>query len=196
MRSSWLAGLIALLPAAAGAFSFSESVNGELSGDRLNPTALVAEYGSNTLSGSTIQGDLEYVRVSLPGNLALGSIVLTALASTDDVAFIAVQSGTTFSVTPNTATPAALLGYAHFGSGAQAGGATLGNNMLDDLGSAAGAIGFVPPLVGSDFTFWIQQTSPVAFAYTLDFVAVPEPGSFALVGLGVAALGWRRQRRR
>jgi hypothetical protein len=194
MRSFWLTCLLAALPTAAGAFSYSEGVNGDLSGDRLNPTALVAAFGSNTLGASTVQGDLEYVRITLPAGLVLDSLVLTAVTSTDDVAFIAVQSGTTFTVTPGTATPGDLLGYTHFGSGTLAGGATVGNDMLDDIGIGAGSIGFTPPLVGSDFTFWIQQTQPIAFAYTLDFVAVPEPGSFALLGLGVTALAWARRR--
>jgi len=119
--------------------------------------------------------------------------VLDSVTSTDDLAFIAVQQGTTFTVTPLTATASALLGYAHFGSGLGAGGATVGNDMLDDMGVAAFAIGFVPPLGASDYTFWIQQTGTQAFAYSLNFAVVPEPGTFALLGLGLLALVWTRR---
>jgi len=194
MRRLWLACLLTALPSAAGAFSYSEGIDGDLSGDRLAPTALVAAAGSNTLSGSTIAGDLEYLRITLPSGFQLGSLVLNSVSSADDVAFIAVQSGTTFTVTPATATPGALLGYTHFGSGPTAGGATVGNDMLDDMGLGVGAIGFLPPLSGNDFTFWIQQTTAQSFGYSLNFVVVPEPGTFALLGLGLLALARVRPR--
>jgi hypothetical protein len=65
VRSS-LACLLLLLPAISHAFTYSESIDGELSGDRLAPTTLAAQPGSNTLGGSTSAGDVEYVRVALP----------------------------------------------------------------------------------------------------------------------------------
>lgn len=195
MRGIWLAFVGALaLPFTAGAFSYSEGVSGDLSGDRLAPTALVAAAGSNTLSGSTIGGDLDYVRISLPGGLQLASLVLDSVTSTDDVAFIAVQEGTTFTVTPAGASASDLLGYAHFGTGPIAGGATVGSDMLDDMGVAPGAIGFVPPLGATDYTFWIQQIGAAPFGYSLNFVAVPEPGTLALLGPALLALAAMRSR--
>jgi len=195
MRRLLLALLLAATPSAAGAFSYDEGIDGDLSGDRLAPTALLAALGSNTLSATSVAGDLEYVHLSLPSGTSLASLVLTSFSSTDDVAFIAVQAGSAFSVPPASATPGDLLGYAHFGSGSLAGGATVGNDMLDDLGAAADAIGFVPPLTGSDYTFWIQQTGPQPFGYTLDFQVVPEPRTGALVVMGLIALAARRRQR-
>jgi hypothetical protein len=196
MRRSWLAIAIAVLPCAAGAFTHDEGgIGGDLSGDRLAPTALVVEAGPNVLTGSTVQGDLDYLRITLPDGFQLTSLVLDSVTSIDDVAFIALQQGTTFTVTPGGATPGALLGYGHFGTGFLAGGATPGNDMLDDLGIAGGAIGFVPPLGAPDYTFWIQQTSAQPFGYSMTFYAVPEPETFVLLGLGLLALSGRRRAR-
>lgn len=195
MRSLLLALLLAATPSAAGAFSYDEGIDGDLSGDRLAPTALVAALGSNTLSATSVAGDLEYVHLSLPSGTSLVSLVLTSFSSTDDVAFIALQAGGTFSVPAGSAAAGDLLGYAHFGTGSLAGGATVGNDMLDDLGVSAGAIGFAPPLTGSDYTFWIQQTGPQPFGYTLDFQVIPEPRTGALVALGLVAIASRRRSR-
>lgn len=195
MGKIWLAIVLAALPCAAGAFTYSETDNGELSGDRLTPTQLLAAQGSNTLTGTTVGGDLEYVRITLPPTLQLASLVLDSITSTDDLAFIAVQVGTTFTVTPANATPGDLFGYAHFGSGPGAGGATVGNDILDDMGRASGAIGFTPPLGATDYTFWIQQIGGTSFGYSLNFVVVPEPGTFALVGPALLVLAGTRRRR-
>jgi hypothetical protein len=198
MRTLWLICLLIGVPAVAGAFTYNEGIDGELSADRLAPTALVAAVGSNTLTGSTVSGDLDYVRITLPVGLQLGALVLDSVASTDDVAFIALQAGPIFTVTPATATQSALLGYTHFGTGPTAGGATPGNDFLDDMCVAPGAIHCVPPLTGSDYTFWIQQTGAQPFAYSFDFVVtpVPEPSTFALLGLGAAGLAVRKRSRR
>jgi hypothetical protein len=195
-RSRCLFLLLLALPAAAAAFSANEATDGDFSNDRLAPTTLVASSGSNTLSGTTVVGDLDYVRISLPAGFGLTSLVLDAVTSADDLAFIAVQQGTTFSVTPATATASVLLGYAHFGTGPAAGDATPGNDILDDLAKGFNAIGFTPPLTATDYTFWIQQTAAQSFGYSFDFVVseVPEPGTGLLLAAGLAALAARRGR--
>jgi hypothetical protein len=102
--------------------------------------------------------------------------------------------GTFFTVSPDEAVEGDLLGYTHFGTGPAAGTATPGNDILDNIGVGPESIGFVPPLPGSDYTFWIQQFNAQPFAYSVDFVVMPEPGSLALLP-GIALLVVLRSRR-
>lgn len=186
--------LIALfLPVAAGAFNHDESVHGDLSGDRLVPTTLVLETGPNTLTGTTSAGDLEYVHISLPGDIELVALILVSVQSTDNLAFTGVQEGTFFTVSPDEVLESDLLGYSHFGTGAAAGDATPGNDILDNIGQGPGSIGFVPPLAGSDYTFWIQQFNPAPFTYTFHFMPEPERTPSLLAGLGLVACLARRR---
>jgi hypothetical protein len=84
-----------------------------------------------------------------------------------------------------------ILGYTHFGFGTAA---SQGTNILDDIATGFGAIGFGGTLGPGTYTFWLQQLgSPTTYA--LDYVTVPTPG----VGGVIAAAGMlagRRGRRR
>ena len=205
MSRPWLSALLwvaigstaIFAPLQAGAFIYNESVDGDLSGDRLAPTTLVPQPGSNTLAGTTSPGDLEYVRISLPAGMQLSALVLVSVTSTDNVAFIGLQAGPTFTVAPDEVVESDLLGYTHFGTGPVAGTATPGNDILDNIGQGEGSIGFVPPLTGPDYTFWIQQFNSGPFSYSFDFVVMPEPGTPALLagaGLLLGLARWRRAR--
>jgi hypothetical protein len=179
-----------LCPASSSlALSYDESSSGDLSGDRLAPTSLSFDPGSNAISGSTTQGDLDYVTIFAPASIV--AIVLTDYASTNDVSFVALQAGTTFTE-PNTGTNAEnLLGWTHFGPGTAG---DLDIDLLPVLGSAIPAIGFTGPLPAGSYTFWIQQTSAAPTDYRFAFI-VPEPGAALLLALlGGALLGSRRAR--
>jgi hypothetical protein len=174
---------------AALAASYSESVSGDLSGNRLAPTAFALDSGVNTLSGSTQGGDLDYVTIFAPAPIVALSLV--SYVSTNDISVIAIQAGQTFTE-PNTGTdPANLLGWSHFGPGSAG---SVGADLLALLGSAVPAIGFTGSLPAGYYTLWIQQTTAgAATAYDFD-ITVPEPGAWLLMGLASTALFALRRR--
>ena len=197
---SWLAALaaagvaVALSQSAVAVTIHSEAVNGDLSGNRLAPTALALGVGTNTIIGTTVRNDLDYYRVTLPAGATLTGLVLASFASTDDVAFMAIQSGPTFTTPNDNPDVAVLLGYTHFGTGGIAETAVVGTSILDELGAGPGAIGFTPPLPSATYTFWVQQLQTNLVSYRFDYVVVPEPSTAALVALGLAALAAARRR--
>jgi len=191
-----LAGIpiVLVVAATAAATNYDEAIHGDLSGDRLNPTQLALSAGTNSLSATSgafgeeeIEYDREYVRIDLPANHQLDSIRLQAYDSPDGTAFVGLQDGTTFSFEPDDAIMniGNMRGYAHFGPGE---GHNIGDDILPAIAAGAGAMGFTPPLTGSSYTFWLQQTG-ASTTYQLDFIVtnVPEPASALLMCTAIAA---------
>ncbi len=149
---------------------YDEAVDGDISGDRNAPTMLELEEGVNSLTATSVAGDIEYVTLTVPSGLQLDSVDVASYASdTDDIAFAAVQTGTIFTEPPTQTDVENLLGYSHFGA------IDVGTDILDDLANGQGAIGFDSPLPSGDYTFWLQQTGDTS-TYSLDFnVSFAEP---------------------
>ncbi len=147
--------------------SYDESIDGDLSGDRLAPTVLSVTAGNNRVTASSVRGDLEYFVVTVPAGHQLKQVLLEAYDSTaDQTAFIAVQSGTTFTVDAASPSASSLLGWLHFTSSM--------TNLLPSMGSSGGAIGFDNILPAGDYTFWTQQTNPTdVTTYRLNFEIEP-----------------------
>ncbi|MCG8405368.1 MAG: PEP-CTERM sorting domain-containing protein [Phycisphaerales bacterium] len=188
LLSTTLAVLLIGPSMTTAAIIYDEAVDGDLSGDRLAPTTRTLSIGSNTLAATSVSGDLEYVTLTVPPSFQLDAIILDSYVSPNVQSFAAVQNGTVFTESPASPNPANLLGYSHFGTGP----GQVGTDILDDISTGAGAIGFSPPLPSGDYTFWLQETGPSPAAYTLDFVVTPEPATTVM--LGFAGL-WLLRRR-
>lgn len=165
-----------------------ESVDGDLSGDRFNPTDHTLAFGTNSVIATSVSGDREYLTLTIPGGMQLDSIVLFSYVGLDETAFIAVQSGTTLTEPPTGTNANNLLGWTHFGPAI----GNVGTDVLDDMCVASPAIGCSPPLAAGDYTYWMQQTGGLAATYRFDFNVSPEPATLALFALGALAL-WRRR---
>lgn len=171
----------------ARASNWDEATDGDLSNNRLAPTALVLTPGMNTVTGSVIgstPADLDYLTVTVPDGYRLSSLDLLSFVSTDNLAFIGIQAGSTFTQPPSGTDVTQLLGWAHFGP-------PVPSPYLEVLGTSPGAIDFTGPLPAGPYTLWIQQVDPPLVSYSWGFgvtSAAPEPTAAGLVLLGLGAL--------
>ena len=190
-RTIALAGLVAAAFAyPAGAVTvWDESVDGDLSGDQTAPTVLALGSGTNSLAGTTQVGDLDFFTITVPDGASLTQLLLTSFESTDDLAFLAIESGPFIT---DTGSAANLLGWMHPSA------EFVGTDILDNLAAGEGALGFTAPLGPGTYTLWMQQLNPEPVGYGLDLiiepVAVPEPPMSALFALGLVALAVARRR--
>ncbi|MBV7329392.1 PQQ-dependent sugar dehydrogenase [Chloroflexi bacterium TSY] len=149
-----------------GSLPYTETTDGDLSGNRLMPNQFALALGENQLTATSVQGDIEYFSVTIPKGTVLDSIILSSYDSADDQSFIGIQSGHTFTEPPTDTNPANLLGYLVFGAGP----GHVGTDILDNMGSADNAIGFSGPLPSGIYTVWSQEIGPDEATYRLNFV--------------------------
>lgn len=213
-------GGVGLLLAAWGlahAASYNETVQGDASNDRLNPTRLVLSFdavgqvpGSNVVNGTVgrVAGgavDRDYFHIVVPQGfvwreLRVGNQVTTGGSQGS---FIGLAAGATVPVLPSTTSATGLLGWTLY-SNAQA-----TTDILDDMGQGHatagglnGASGFTAPLAAGDYTLWIQETTAGSYTYRFNLLLspVPEPSGVWLGALGalsaIVALKYRSRRHR
>jgi hypothetical protein len=149
--------------------SYEEAIHGDLSGDRTAPTQYDLTLGRNVISATSVRGDREYVAIHLPSGSQLEQIILSSYDSSDEVAFIGMQQGITFTEVPTNANPGNLLGWAHFGPK----NTPIGSDILDDMAAMTNTIGFTTPLASGDYVLWLQQTGVTTTTFALDLMVAP-----------------------
>lgn len=149
-----------------GASSVDEGFVGDFSDNPSSPTIWSLGAGANELIAGTSTGDLDYVSFTVGNCDTLDSVTVNAFSETggDVVAFVAIQQGATFTVTPDSANDRLdeLFGYRHIGP------ADINQDILAEMGRASGAAGFTSPLPAGTYTLWLNQLGSLS-EYTLGF---------------------------
>lgn len=154
--------------------AYDETADGDISDDRLDPTIITVDNGSNTVTGC-VQGnsqpggrDIDYFTFEVPTGSELTAINLDNYdAAPNNLAFIGIQSGNTFTEPASGTNVSNLLGGLTYGENNE------NTDILPTMGtSLGGAIGFVSPLPAGSYTIWMNQTGPQS-CYTLDLVIAP-----------------------
>lgn len=175
----------ALAGPAAAATLWNETANGDLSNVRTSPTNLTLSMGSNTITGTTVSGDVDFFTVTVPAGAFFSALTLITFTSADDLDFLAIQAGP---IITSTTSPAAMLGYVHLSA------AFVGTDVLDDMALGDGALGFTPPLPAGTYAMWTQQLQTQIVSYSFDLVVVPEPTEATLLTAGLLVLAFARRR--
>lgn len=194
VASFLMLNLALTISAARAAVAHDEEVNGDLSGDYAAPTVLLLSPGSNIIAATSgvfdTGEDIEYVNVKIPAGHQLSQLQLLMYEGRDLTAFIGVQTGDAFTFPADEAFSHIndMIGWSHIGPGA---GTGVGSDLLPPLGENGS--GFVPPLTGSSYTFWLQQTGQ-PIDWQMDFIVepIPEPASCLLLATALVFAGsWR-----
>ncbi|MCH2133201.1 MAG: hypothetical protein MK116_05565 [Phycisphaerales bacterium] len=181
--------VVATASVASADLMWDEAIDGDLSGDYLNPTQMFTKGVNNHVIFDSVSADREYWTFTIEEGYQLSAIIVDDWVSEDDLAFIAVASGSVFPTPPDAPDVTTLLGYAHFGE------LDLGNDILQNIGGGLGSIGFSGALGAGTYTWWAQETGPFNDHIDLNFVVTAVPGPSALALLAAGGF-WSRRRRR
>jgi len=185
MKLCALVLLFLALAVPVSANNHNEAVDGDLSTDPNAPTPLVLTVGSNVVAGTTGNSgvvDRDYVTFNIPPGFALTGLNLLAFAP-NNLAFASFNTGTT-SFVPSGATALLFLAGIHID------GSMLGTNLMPVFVSTSVTGNSLPsPMLGpGDYTFLIQQTSPITQVYTLDFILEGTVSTSSTTWGGIKAL--------
>src|SRR5688572_29520403 len=98
--------VLAFASLASAATLYSETVNGDLSGNRFSPTTRTLTLGDNDVFVTTQGGDQDYLTVNVPSGQALSRLLLKSyqVGGFDQTSFIGFAAGSTFPEDPISAT--------------------------------------------------------------------------------------------
>lgn len=172
---------------------WNEGIDGDFSGNGLEPTGVLASAGSNIVVGSTGnsgQGiDRDYFTFLVPDGSVLSSIMLLE----DDtnvsggVSFIGIQPGPQLTVSTSGVGAELLVALGHYDNGQR------GSDLLPAI-----LVGSVGPLPGGRYAIWVQETGgPATYGFDFVITQVPEPAHWGLmlVGLPLVLMVRRRAQR-
>jgi hypothetical protein len=199
------AGLLVTSPL-LHAVTLDEGVQGDVSGDRLNPTAWLLSFdtanptspsaGNNILNGRTGRSssgiDREYIAVTVPQGYRWTELRVgnqTTVGGSQG-SFIGLAAGSVVPIDPSATTAAGLLGWKVYGL------ADRNTDILDDMALAGqGASGFTRPLGPGQYSLWIQELATGSFTYRFNAVLspIPEPGMWLSMTLGLLGIGALRR---
>lgn len=192
-RSALASAVVLSCSGAALAVDWDETINGDLSNDRFNPTSFTLDLGLNTITMNVVDsndfdtGDIDYFSIVIGAGLRLDSIILFESSApgdgfVDSIAFIGLAAGDFFPVDPVFIDPEPLLGFVLTAP------ELVGTDILTDLGLTA-------PVAGeSVYSFWVQQTGFSLTTVSLGFnvSVIPSPGAVSVLALGAFAARRRR----
>lgn len=171
----------------------------DLSNNRLAPTVITLDPGSNIVRGTMgynarFELDRDFFSFTVPSGFQLQAVVLGPATQVGGCcSFIGVQAAAALSVDPDTVfSGAQLLGWHLYAT------ADKGSDILPAIGAPPDKIGFSGPLPAGVYTWWVQELAPGGpYSYEFDFqlAPVPEPAGWALLAAGAVMLGARARRR-
>jgi hypothetical protein len=164
-----LALLVVLALPARAAVLHDEAVNGDISTDPANPTALAFAPGSNTIAGTVRTGGTtpdprDYITFTVPAGVRLVMLNLVTYSAIG-LSFIAFNEGVT-SFIPSVETDAEFLAGIHIGAadvGTDLMPLFVTNNVTSNALPA-------PELGPGSYCFVIQQANTTLTPYRLEFV--------------------------